>query len=455
MKRKKRKGRIKWNRIIYLITILTAFIFSIRVINYIKYNNKLYDNILNSSATNVNIDKKYDTLKIYQKTYDMIKSDNVSVVINDGVTKTYLDSKNVKLYMDLNVNTYNTKVNYSGFDNNEAFFIENKGIVSKSSKVEINLPNYLKENKIVDIYGIRENDKINQISLGVKVKDVVILKPSDKYVKYFITYVPLTDMKVKDLTVDKGDVINLNIKYVPENATVKDYEYTKIGDIFMLNSNGNIVAKESGSDTIEIKHTIQNIEKKIKVTVRKEEEVTEEKVIIKDGLTYVDGILIANKTYSLPSDYDPGELNEDALNSFEEMKADALKDDIELWIQSGYRSYSLQEELYNRYVEEDGKDLADTYSARPGHSEHQTGLAMDLNIIDSSFEGTPEAIWLEENCYKYGFIIRYPKGKEKITGYMYEPWHLRYIGKENAKKVYESGLTLEEYLGIDSKYSNE
>ena len=454
MKRKKRKGRIKWNRIIYLITILTAFIFSIRVINYIKYNNKLYDNILNSSATNVNIDKKYDTLKIYQKTYDMIKSDNVSVVINDGVTKTYLDSKNVKLYMDLNVNTYNTKVNYSGFDNNEAFFIENKGIVSKSSKVEINLPNYLKENKIVDIYGIRENDKINQISLGVKVKDVVILKPSDKYVKYFITYVPLTDMKVKDLTVDKGDVINLNIKYVPENATVKDYEYTKIGDIFMLNSNGNIVAKESGSDTIEIKHTIQNIEKKIKVTVRKEE-VTEEKVIIKDGLTYVDGILIANKTYSLPSDYDPGELNEDALNSFEEMKADALKDDIELWIQSGYRSYSLQEELYNRYVEEDGKDLADTYSARPGHSEHQTGLAMDLNIIDSSFEGTPEAIWLEENCYKYGFIIRYPKGKEKITGYMYEPWHLRYIGKENAKKVYESGLTLEEYLGIDSKYSNE
>ena len=455
MARRKRKGRIKYNRIIYLVTIISVIIFTFRIINYVKYNNKIYDDVLNSSATNVNIDKKYDTLKIYEKTYNMIKSDNVSVVINDGVTKTYLDSKNIKMDMDINVITYNKNVNYTGFDNNESFFIENKGIVTKSSKVEIKLPSYLTKNKIVDIYGVRENDKVNQISLGVKIKDSVTIRPDDKYIRYFITYVPLTDMKVKNLT-DKevGDVINLNIKYVPENATVKDYEYIKIGDIFTLNSNGNIVAKASGSDSITIKHTIQDIERKIKVTVKKEEVKEVEKITVKDGLTYVGGILIANKTYSLPEDYDPGELDEDAKNAFEEMKADALKDDIELWIQSGYRSYSLQEELYNRYVEEDGKEKADTYSARPGHSEHQTGFAMDLNIIDSSFEGTPEAIWIEENCYKYGFIIRYPKGKEKITGYMYEPWHLRYIGKENAKKVYESGLTLEEYLGIDSKYKD-
>ena len=452
---KRRKKKIKWNRVIYLVTFISLIVFSIRFINYINYNNKLYNTILNSSATNVNVDKKYDTLKIYEKTYNMIKSDNVSVVINDGVTKTYLDSKQVQMDMNINVTTYNKKINYSGFDNNESLFIENKGIVSKSSKVEINLPDYLKENKIVDIYGVRENDIINQISLGVKVKDIVTIKPDNKYIKYFITYVPLTDMKVKNLNnKEVGDVINLNIKYIPENATVKDYEYIKIGDIFMLNNNGNIVAKSSGSDSITIKHTIQNIERKIKVTVKKEEVKKEEKIIVKDGLTYIGGILIANKTYSLPKDYDPGELSKEASDAFEEMKADALKDDIELWIQSGYRSYSLQEELYNRYVEEDGKQKADTYSARPGHSEHQTGLAMDLNIIDSSFEGTPEAIWIEENAYKYGFIIRYPKGKEKITGYMYEPWHLRYLGKETAKKVYESGLTLEEYLGIDSKYKN-
>ena len=79
---------------------------------------------------------------------------------------------------------------------------------------------------------------------------------------------------------------------------------------------------------------------------------------------------------------------------------------------------------------------------------------MDLNIIDDSFEGTPEAIWIEKNSYKYGFIIRYPKGKENITGYKYEPWHIRYLGKDIAKKVYDSGLTLEEYLGINSKYKD-
>ena len=155
----------------------------------------------------------------------------------------------------------------------------------------------------------------------------------------------------------------------------------------------------------------------------------------------------------MPKDYDPGSLSVDAKNAFDEMQNAAKNDNIKLWIASGYRSYSLQTNLYNSYVLKDGKAKADTYSARPGHSEHQTGLAMDLNIIDSSFEGTPEAIWIEKNCYKYGFIIRYPKGKEEITGYKYEPWHVRYLGKELAEKVYNTGKTLEEYLNITSKYS--
>ena len=181
---------------------------------------------------------------------------------------------------------------------------------------------------------------------------------------------------------------------------------------------------------------------------------TKNKVETKNGITYVNGILIANKTYALPKDYDPGKVLDEAMNAFNEMKEAAAKDNIKLWIQSGYRSYKTQEGLYNDYVKQDGKDKADTYSARPGHSEHQSGLAMDLNIIGSAFEGTKEAIWIEKNCYKYGFIVRYPKGKEHITGYKYEPWHIRYLGKENAMKVYNSGKTLEEYLGIDSKYKN-
>ena len=216
----------------------------------------------------------------------------------------------------------------------------------------------------------------------------------------------------------------------------------------MLNKDRKIVAVKAGTGKITIKHTKQNISKTAKITV-KEEKIKIEK---KDGLTYVDGILIVNKTYSLPKDYDPGKINDTAKKAFEEMREAASKDKITLWIQSGYRSYKTQDELYNNYVKQNGKEKADTFSARPGHSEHQTGYAMDLNIIDSSFEGTKEAIWIEKNCYKYGFIIRYPKGKDKVTGYKYEPWHIRYLGKELAKKVYDSGLTLEEYLGIDSKY---
>ena len=174
---------------------------------------------------------------------------------------------------------------------------------------------------------------------------------------------------------------------------------------------------------------------------------------VKNGLTYVNGILIVNKTYSVPNDYNPGSLTTETKNAFDEMQKAAEKDNIKLWIVSGFRSYSLQTSLYNNYVLKDGKEKADTYSARPGHSEHQTGLAMDLNIVDSSFEGTKEAIWIADNCYKYGFIIRYPKGKEEITGYKYEPWHVRYLGKELSEKVYKSGKTLEEYLNITSKYS--
>ena len=109
-------------------------------------------------------------------------------------------------------------------------------------------------------------------------------------------------------------------------------------------------------------------------------------------------------------------------------------------------------QLYNSYVNRDGKAKADTYSARPGHSEHQTGLAMDINNASDAFNNTPEAKWIAANCWKYGFILRYPQGKQNITGYKYESWHVRYLGNDLAKEVYNSGLTLEEFLCIDSVY---
>ena len=174
---------------------------------------------------------------------------------------------------------------------------------------------------------------------------------------------------------------------------------------------------------------------------------------IRNGVTYVDGYLIANKTYALPASYGSG-LTDETWAAFYQMAAAAETDGISLYIVSGFRSYSIQEGLYNSYVAVDGVAEADTYSARAGHSEHQSGLAFDLNNTENDFVGTPEAIWIDEHCYKYGFIVRYPQGKTDETGYIYEPWHLRYVGTEFAEKLYNGGdwITVEDYFGITSKY---
>lgn len=175
---------------------------------------------------------------------------------------------------------------------------------------------------------------------------------------------------------------------------------------------------------------------------------------VKNGVTYIDGYLIANKSYPLPSTYGNG-LTSEFNSNFKKMKEGAKKDGITLTVVSGFRSYSTQKAVYNKWVSRDGKAKADTYSARPGYSEHQSGLAADLNHVGSSFDNTKEAKWLAENCYKYGFILRYPQGKQSETGYIYESWHFRYVGKDLAKKLYNNGnwITMESYFGITSDYN--
>lgn len=171
------------------------------------------------------------------------------------------------------------------------------------------------------------------------------------------------------------------------------------------------------------------------------------------GATYIQGILIVNKTYGLPEDYNPG-LDPEAESAFNTLSEAAANQGLDIYLSSGFRSYETQVRIYESYVDSYGKESADTFSARPGYSEHQTGLVIDVNTIDDSFAGTPEAEWLAKHAHEYGFIIRYPKGKESITGYKYEPWHIRYLGVEKATEVYNSGLTLEEFLGIDSEYKD-
>jgi zinc D-Ala-D-Ala carboxypeptidase len=171
--------------------------------------------------------------------------------------------------------------------------------------------------------------------------------------------------------------------------------------------------------------------------------------------TIIEGILIANKKYPLPTSYNPGE-DPEALAAYKEMEAAAKTAGFNITAFSGFRSYEYQTTLYENYKARDGKENADRYSARPGHSEHQTGLAFDIGELGredlwltAEFGETPAGQWLVQNAHTYGFILRYPKGKEDVTGFMYESWHFRYVGKDVAKKVNESGVTLEEYLGID------
>lgn len=174
-----------------------------------------------------------------------------------------------------------------------------------------------------------------------------------------------------------------------------------------------------------------------------------------------DGILVlCNKYNKLPQNYVPklvsmsskytssgGKLHPIAYEAFKKMVDNAKNDDIKLYNVSAYRSYWTQSYLYNNYKNRDGVVKADTYSARAGHSEHQTGLATDINTASSSanFQNTKEYAWLIENSYKYGFILRYPKGKEYITGYKYEPWHYRYVGVDVATYIHKNNITYEEY----------
>ena len=180
-------------------------------------------------------------------------------------------------------------------------------------------------------------------------------------------------------------------------------------------------------------------------------------------------LLVANKAHKLPNYYEPSDMRQpnvsarmstpmrdEAATALEEMFAAAKAQGVYLVAGSGFRSQSYQASLYNSYVARSGQAAADTYSARPGYSEHQTGLAMDISdysgntYLSRSFENTAEGKWLKYNAYKYGFIMRYPKTKQSITGYMYEPWHFRYVGKDYAVAMWSCGseMTFEEYFGV-------
>lgn len=175
-------------------------------------------------------------------------------------------------------------------------------------------------------------------------------------------------------------------------------------------------------------------------------------------------LILVNKYYYLPNDFEVNLVQLDAIygsagvsiaevayKAFLELYAAALEDGFSYYVTSGYRGYDEQVEVFNDYLARGDEAYALQYAAKPGFSEHQTGLALDIFVPGATlttFGGTAAASWLAKNAYKFGFILRYPEGKENLTGYNFEPWHYRYVGTKAAAAIQESGLTLEEYAAL-------
>ena len=333
----------------------------------------------------------------------------------------------------------------------------------------------LKNGQIITDEKTIDTSKIGEQKINISIKNKL-----GKVKEYHYTVNVYDDEKPsiifsKELTIEEGQNIDL-LKDVKVEDNSQEKITPSVEGNYDINEPGKYqlyyVAKDSSDNEAKEEFTLIVKEKKKESSQNDSLSNPQEtktfttskgfKGVIKDGITYIDGYLIVNKTYSLPSSYGTS-LTSTTKNAFNKMQAAAKLDGINIYIASGFRSYRTQNRLYNNYVARDGKAKADTYSARPGHSEHQSGLAFDIcshdldgqnACINSNFDNTDQAKWLAQNAYKYGFILRYPKGRTNETGYKYESWHFRYVGTDLSTKLYNNGdwLTMENYFGITSEY---
>lgn len=334
-------------------------------------------------------------------------------------------------------------------EKSQVFFSENvndftKALIDNKDFREENLNVYLKYKDLFSVDKIVEmvnNGTISIYNFG-KVKEVIKAK----------------EYKERNLRVY---LANLNTFYFDGNVTVKacnekiTHEYKFINqlqnDSMFIIDNLDLYLKHR-EEKENIRDLVEFVNTKRYLTYYEDDESAN---IEKYGIH-----VLVNKYYYLDEDYEPddlvkvegkygiGQLRKEAYEAYIRMQEDANKEGYNFYITSPYRSYSTQEKLYNSYLNNDIQANVDIYSARPGSSEHQLGLAADIlksGYDFGNFFTAPEAKWLADNSYKYGFILRYPESKINITGYKYEPWHFRYVG-DIAEDVYKSGVTYDEYF---------
>ena len=369
---------------------------------------------------------------------------NDAVILFDAAYECFIKSKELKVKINDNIKV---NINDKIYNTDNLISIKNGTLITKKEKID--------------------TSKTGKKQITIKIKDYF------KKVKKYIYNVEIIDKEKptikynEKISVEEGNEIDL-LKDVSAEDNSKEEIKVEVKGEYDLNTPGTYeleyIAKDSSGNETKEKFTLE-VTKKPEVIQKQQSGGNTLKDgtfttsnghsgVIRNGITYIDGILIANKTYPLPSTYNPG-LTQEFINNYNKMRAGAEAEGISFDVFSGFRSYETQRYTYQGWVNKDGQAAADTYSARPGHSEHQSGLAADINGYGARFDESDATRWLANNCYKYGFILRYPQGKQSITGYVYESWHFRYVGTDLATKLYNGGnwITLEEYFGITSEYA--
>lgn len=322
--------------------------------------------------------------------------------------------------------------------------IKDKKIYSKTLEEAINQNSFNKEYflEYLDIKYIDDKDFISNIN------KLLNLGYSSKDINAIYNKIPDSVNIIIDSKYNK-DIINImNLSYfkIDNLKRYLDYDIMEVKSIYDISN----IKKDFNYEDV-VTYVNANLDK---------EYYSSDNLIGNEDASKID--VLVNKYHKLDENYEPSDLTiidskyasgtqklrKEAQIKFEEMASDMAKENLKIYAGSTYRSYTYQKGLYDRYVKKDGFAAAETYSARSGYSEHQLGLAVDIvnDKWDYLSENDKEYDYLVKNSYKYGFILRYPRGSEYITGYMFEDWHFRYLGIELATKVFNSGLTYDEYI---------
>ena len=308
-------------------------------------------------------------------------------------------------------------------------YLKNYWLINKNATYHaMKVSSYFDSNKINDYQNI---DFVDRQNFAQEISSFLDKNYTSEEINLIYEY--LSDSNIQKL-------LNLNYIDLKDFYQISNIDVLKINDYLEYQNIHKIPIKEAVTE----------------VNLHLNEEFYSNVSTIKFPDSYT---ILVNKYNALPSNYYPKDLTNigntslkmraRASRSLENLIADALTNNIVLIPFSAYRSYDYQEKLYNKYLETDPIQIVDTYSARAGHSEHQTGLACDIRSDEEIDTLTPSDYkWLLDNSYKYGFIVRYPKGKSKITGYKEEPWHLRYVGETHSKKIHDLNITFDEYYDL-------